>query len=227
MSSPWWQRRVWRATVAADDACEMLCEGDIFLLSGLAPTERCLQCALRTRFHHVGVLVHLGGEMCVLESGLDGVIKWPVDVFLDGVNWERVRRRHGAVAVRRLLIDGRVDGLTMAQRHALRRYASAMLGHGYVMSPAKPLSAFMRVKQRPTARSLEGADLPTRAFCSELVAGCYKAMGLLPTAVAAADYLPSDFALSTPGRLPLLLGASLTSKLHVVFLETRLLEIVR
>jgi hypothetical protein len=31
-------------------------------------------------------------------------------------------------------------------------------------------------------------------FCSELVAAAYKAMGLLPEAKAAVDYLPSDFA---------------------------------
>lgn len=217
----WWQQRLWRARIAADDACDMLKEGDLVLLSGVSASERCLQCALRTPFHHVGICVWLEEELCVLESGIDGVGKWPIDVFLDASNWASVQRRHGLVAVRRLLVNGRAGALSIEQRTALRRYAIGMLGVGYA-SPMKSLKAFLGVKAKVRTSHRTARE---RVFCSELVAGCYIAMGLLPERIAAADYLPSDFAIAS-GRLPLRRDVALTSLTLVVFMDTGVLAIV-
>ena len=46
-------------------------------------------------------------------------------------------------------------------------------------------------------------------FCSELVAGAFKAMGLLPEARAASDYLPPHFHSSRRRKLPLPRGVAL------------------
>ena len=55
------------------------------------------------------------------------------------------------------------------------------------------------------------------AFCSQLVGGAYKRMGLLPPEPAASSYFPRDFSGLSSARLPLTEGNRLGKELKIRF----------
>jgi len=197
--------RLWRARLSADEAFDSLREGDLVFFSGTRLHERCMQFALGTPFQHMGIIVVLNHERCILESGSHGVIKCNLDLYLDIARWSSVVQRYGRLAIRRLLVNTVHGALNNEQRSALRLFATEMLGRQYA-HPTSIVQSFLRIPQR------ENNDT---VFCSELVAGAYKCMGFLPKKRAAADYLPCHFRTG-----PLVGGAALTSLTIIIFRST-------
>ena len=64
---------------------------------------------------------------------------------------------------------------------------------------------------------IPGTEDLSSLFCSELVAGAFKAMGLLPEARAASDFLPPHFHSSRRRKLPLPRGVALSKEIVVDF----------
>ena len=83
-----------------------------------------------------------------------------------------------------------------------------MVGRSYEKKPLSMVRAFLGVRNTEDLSSL---------FCSELVAGAYKAMGLLPEDRASADYLPVHFMWRNRHRLPLQRGAFLSKEVVIDF----------
>ena len=202
----------WLTDLPASTLSDHLHEGDIILFGNRGVQQRCVHCLTKSEYDHVGLVVmrarHGGAlqELCVLESTIEGVGHIPLRYFVDCARWEQCRRRYSKVAVRRLAIDG--GKLQLHHRVALRGYVNEMLGRQYNLSPAALAKAYFGVTQQE--------DLTT-VFCSELVAGAYKAMGLLPSARAAASWLPADFSQAHRSRLGLCGGAHLSREAVVRF----------
>jgi hypothetical protein len=211
LKTNWWETKVWQPRVSASDAADMVREGDIILFSGTAVTERCLQCGLRTVYHHTAIIVQLDWQLMVVESNVEGVSSFPAGAYFDACNWKFMKDRFGTVAIRRLVMDGK-PGLDVRKRQALRKFATEMIGKKYA-TPDKMILSFMGVGQKH--------DL-SRVYCSELVAAAYQQIGILDDSRAPADFLPSDFALEgqtgwvmrshTRRKLRLKNHAALTSK---------------
>jgi hypothetical protein len=244
LTTPWYEERMWRARVPAEDAAEMLQEGDLLLFSGTQLPERCLQCGLKTEYHHTSIIVLLDNVLQVVESNVEGVTQWPAEAYFDFVNWKFMQDRFGTVAIRRLLIDSKAGNLGTARKLKLRQFCTEMMGHKYAR-PDKMILAYLHM-------AAERKDDLSRVYCSEFVAAAYappppahhptpweppshpagphppphryKAIGLLPEARVAADYLPSDFAREQNRgrhkRLQLQSGAALTAKIVVLFQNT-------
>ena len=78
---------------------------------------------------------------------------------------------------------------------ALRQYADELLGRKFTRDPRVYVRAMLHKHQDDDFSSL---------FCSQLVAGAFKRLGLLPHDQPANNYLPEDFAARR--QLPLLNG---------------------
>jgi hypothetical protein len=188
-------------------------EGDLIMFSGKRAADRCLRCMLNSEFNHIGLVVRQSSDdvLQVLEATAEGVacfhLRWCVDV----VTWAWKQHRFNKIAVRRLSVDGRplaadrrveqsrAEHSTAqhasrsrpyampcyARRVELRKYVARMVGRQYERNPTSMVKAFLGVPQEDDLSSV---------FCSELVAGAYQAVGVLPDSPSANAYLPPDFA---------------------------------
>ena len=96
-------------------------------------------------------------------------------------------------------------------RADLVRYQHEMLGRKFCLNPVSYMHALLSIPQRE--------DMST-SFCSQLVAGAYKRMGLLPEKRAASNYLPRHFSAASKKKLPLQGGARLGPERELIFDET-------
>ena len=190
----------------------ILDEGDVILFSGRQLGETCQQRLMGIEYNHVGLIVRTStacgtaGELSVLEACVDGVGHYPLRFCLDVLTWAKKAHRFHKIAVRRLRVRG--SPLGDEERVALRRYVVQMVGRSYEKKPLSMVRAFLGVRNTEDLSSL---------FCSELVAGAYKAMGLLPEDKASADYLPVHFMWRNRHRLPLQRGAFLSKEVVIDF----------
>ena len=133
--------------------------------------------------------------------------------------WSRIKERFTKVTLRRLYVNG--QPLRGEQLQQLRRFQAEMLGRDYA-HPTTLVKAF--VGMSGLFDETEEEDM-SRLFCSQLVAGGLKEVGLLPPARPAASYLPPDFASGGYARwwrkrkLPLTRGAVLTKEIRIDFSE--------
>ena len=102
-------------------------------------------------------------------------------------------------------------GIGRKLRAELVRYQEEMLGRKFNKNPITYMEALLAIPHREDMSSV---------FCSQLVAGAYKRMGLLPPDFAASSYFPRDFSKVAKARLPLQNGAYLGPELTLRFEES-------
>ena len=152
------------------------------------------------KYQHCAILVRMPAchELQVLEASVDGVTHFDLEWVCDACSWAKRAEKFNCICIRRLLVRG--APLDTQRRYKLRQYAQSVLGRAYEENPLTIVQSYLGIR---------GADDQSTLFCSELVAGALKAMGLLPASRAASDFLPSDFTHRWRHRLPLCGGAKL------------------
>ena len=214
--------RIWsplhHRTVSAAHLADFLQEGDIVLFKGKRAVDAGMRWFMKSEYNHSALVVNVHGELQLFEATASGVGCCPLEFYVNAFYWLEMSSRFHTIAVRRLYCEfpeasggGERHGLTTAMRVALLRYESEMSGRAFERNPLEYIKPLLNVKQRENFGSV---------FCSELVAGAYKRMGLLPAARSANDYLPRDFAEHPPRgarAAQLEAGARWGHEVHVVF----------
>ena len=121
--------------------------------------------------------------------------------------WQYMRKQFHKVVVRKLTTaSGR--GISRTMRAELVRYQEEMLGRKFNLNLVTYMEAILAIPHREDMRT---------SFCSQLVAGAYKRLGLLPADRAASSYFPGDFSAKTSANLTLLAGAHLGREMTISF----------
>jgi hypothetical protein len=180
------------ATLALDEAVDLARTGDIWLFRGRTPADRAIQLATNSPVNHVGMAVVLGDLpplMWHAELGRSLPDVWSgarqrgvqLHVLSDAVTtWAN---RYGQRAwVRQLSPE-----VTAAMEDAVLRVIARMDGTPFpstVSMASRWLTGRLPPLRRPGRRAGEdgadGAAALETAYCAEVLAVTYKAMGLLP-----------------------------------------------
>jgi len=152
--------------------------------------------------------VRTGDGLVFFESTANGVICVPVEFYVNSIYWHTMKRRFHKVVVRCIYTHGR-RGISLAMRRELLMYVNDFKGRPFERNPLECIRPVLGISQSEDFSSF---------FCSELAAGAYKRMGLLPESRSANDYLPRDFSsVYRYGRLPLPTWAQLGPEQPVTF----------
>lgn len=196
-----------RGSIFADRLGIELTEGDIVLFKGKQAHDGAIRCCTASEFNHVGVIVENGGELEIFEATAAGVCTVPLNFYIDSYYWSHMRSHFHKVVVRKVSgPSGR--GITKAMRAELVRYQEEMIGRRFKANPVTYMKALLEIKHKEDMRSV---------FCSQLVSGAYKRMGLLHPDKSASAYFPRDFSQERTADLPLIHGARLGRELTVRF----------
>eukprot|EP00966_Prymnesium_polylepis_P263085 6076506-Prymnesium_polylepis.1 len=172
-----------------------------------------IRCCTNAEYNHCALVVNIDNELQLFESTAMGVGRCPLEFYINSFYWSTMSERFHTIAIRRLYTNG-ARGITEAMRQELLAYQAEIIGHGYKKNPLQYIRPMLNIPQ--------DEDWST-VFCSELIAGAYKRMGLLPPWRSANDYLPKDFSVSRrtgntrSKRLPLVEGVRLGREVHIVF----------
>ncbi len=187
--------------------------GDIWLFRGTAIADRAIHVGTNSPVNHVGMALtidDLPPLMWHAELGKSLPDVWAgthrrgaqLHVLADAVGvWAH---RYGQRAWLRQL----VPDVTPAMEDAALRTVARLDGTPFP-STAALATGFVKARLRSKARP----DELETAFCAEVVAATYQAMGLLPADRSAAWYDPGSF--WSGDRLVLLAGASLGREIEV------------
>jgi hypothetical protein len=202
-----------RSHIYADRLDSTLREGDVIMFKGKHMHDSVIRCCTGSEINHVAMVVRTHtGELELFEAGALGVAQIPLEFYINSYYWSHMSGLFHKVVVRQLYTKhGR--GLPRQLRAELMRYQDEMLGRKFTINPVQ----YMR-----TLLSIPHKEDMTTSFCSQLVAGAYKRMGLLPEEPAATTYLPRDFTSGLGARLPLTDGARLGRERTLVFDNTPL-----
>ena len=198
-------------TIYADQLASELREGDVILFKGKHAHDNAIRCCTASDYNHVALVVENGGELELFESTAVGVGCVPLEFYINSYYWSHMRAQFHKVVVRKLTTaEGR--GISRRLRVELIRYQEEMVGRKFKLNPLTYMQALLSLPHREDMSS---------TFCSQLAAGAYKRMGLLPPEPAASSYFPRDFSTRSPkARLPLLNGARLGRELTLKFEDT-------
>lgn len=195
--------------IYADTLASTLQDGDIFMFKGKHLHDGIIRCCTHSEINHIAMVVRTyDGELELFEAGALGVARVPLEFYINSYYWSTLSNLFQKVVVRQLNANyGR--GLTRSQRAELMRYQDEMLGRKFTINPVQYMRTLLAIPHKE--------DMST-SFCSQLVAGAYKRMGLLPKDRPATTYLPRDFTESERGAsLPLLEGVSLGRERRLAF----------
>ena len=154
-------------------------EGDLFIFQGRALHDAVIRCCTRSSYNHVAMVVSVGGELHLFESTVCGVGLCPLEFYINSYYWTQMRALFHKVVVRELHTRdecGWRRGVSREMHAELARYREEMLGRKFNMNPVSYMQALL---------SLPMTEDLTSVYCSELVAGAYKRLGLLPPTLAA------------------------------------------
>ena len=200
----------------ADRLASTLKEGDVVIFKGKQPHDCLIRCCTASDYNHVALVVETYcGELQLFEAGNAGVGRVPLEFYINSCWWSHMQRRFHRVIVRQLHTEQGRGKLTVTQRGELMRYQHEMLGKNFCLNPVTYMKALLHIEHEENMET---------SFCSQLVAGAYKRMGLLPPDHAASSYLPRDFAETPQARLPLQKGAFLGPEQRVIFERSPLLQ---
>lgn len=198
---------------------DQLGTGDVVLFSGKGGISNLIKNFTRSKWSHVGMVLCIPESDMVLlweSTTLSNIADLDTHRITKGVQLvpfsQRLQRYEGTAAVRQLAVNRKqlnLDGLST--------FRSEMKGRPYEKSEAELFKAAYDGwggKNEEDFSSL---------FCSELVAGAYQAMGLLPkpankndkAVLPANEYTPKDFSDEARQPLGLLLGATLGPQVPV------------
>ena len=198
-----------RSHIYADRLDSTLREGDIIMFKGKHVHDSVIRCCTGSEINHVAMIVRTHtGELELFEAGALGVAQIPLEFYINSYYWSHMSNLFHKVVVRQLHTkQGR--GLPRKLRAELMRYQDEMLGRKFTINPVQYMRTLLAIPHKE--------DMST-SFCSQLVAGAYKRMGLLPKDRPATTYLPRDFTESERGAsLPLLEGVSLGRERRLAF----------
>jgi hypothetical protein len=174
---------------AAGEVLARAQSGDIVLFAGKGLVSATIRFFTRSRWSHVGVVLRAAGsdELLLLESTVtDESADIDLGVSVRGVQLVRLADKlatyEGSVALRRLELEARPDGLDVA----LQEFAALWRYRGYKSFTATLLLDLLSGNRRPARVH--------RVFCSELVAEVYKRLDVLPRAARSSRFVPGDFA---------------------------------
>lgn len=208
-----WRRRLASSerVLYANTLADTLEEGDIVVWSGKKVDDMAIKCCTNSDFNHIAIVVKRGDEFELLEATGDGVSTIALEFYVEAWYWTHFSSIFHKVAVRQLSTkQGR--GLSGEQKAVLRKYMAEMVGTSYQINP---LEYVMSMLQR--AELLERKEDFSSVFCSELVAGAYKQLGILPAERAANSYFPGDFTERHQSKLKMLDGATLGIEKRIIF----------
>lgn len=175
--------------------------GDIVLFSGKGFTSGAVRFFTGSRWSHVGLVIRddAHDEPLMLESTTtDEAADIDLGHAVRGVQivslQEKLAAYDGRVALRRLELEARPDGLDLE----LRELAELWRYRGYKDFTANLLADVLSPRRRP--------QHVNRVFCSELVAEVYKRIGVMCRSARSARLVPGDFARE---RVPFLTHARL------------------
>ncbi len=221
--------------VYASELSSVLQEGDVVIFSGYDLGARCIRCCTRSEYNHVALVVRRRNELVLFEATDFGVGVCPLEFYMNAYYYTRVRtallnlpwaqlprlltgacrlmtslpcqlsNMFKTVAIRPIYTKGG-RGLTQEMKIELLKYYDEMFGRDFQSNPLEYILAWLNVQH---------TEDYTTVFCSELAAGAYKRMGLLPAFKGANTYLPRSF--SERDGLRLLDGARLGRERRVVF----------
>ncbi|KAL1503965.1 hypothetical protein AB1Y20_010382 [Prymnesium parvum] len=196
-----------QALLTADQLSRYLKEGDVVLFKGTRMPDRLIRCCTNAEYNHVALVVRADNELQLFEATALGVGRCPLEFYVNSFYWSTMSARFHTVAIRRLYTPyGR--GISPEMREELKAYQGEIIGHSYKKNPLQYIRPLLHIPQKEDFSSV---------FCSELIAGAYKRMGLLPEERSANDYLPKDFSTDPRARLPLVNGVRLGREVHIVF----------
>jgi len=155
----------------------------------------------RSEYDHVGmILKYSNGEIVLFEStGREGVGLCRWRTFKKN-NWHLL---YSKMVYRKLDIE-RTDDMV----NKIEKFVKATVGKKYKVSATKLLKKKSDFEE-------EIRDDQT-FFCSELVAACYKRIGLLPKEIPSSSYLPGTFS-EKKKKLTLQQNAKLSSEYLIDF----------
>ena len=198
----------------ADRLASTLREGDIVLFKGHQIHDAAIRCCTGSEYNHVAIVVNNGGELELFEASAAGVMCVPLEFYINSYYWSHMSKQFYKVVVRHLTTQsGR--GVSREQRAALVRYQEEMMGRKFKLNALTYMQALLAVPHKEDMSS---------AFCSQLVAGAYKRMGLLPPEPAATSYFPRSFSQHARTALPLTEGVKLGKELTMIFEESPLYD---
>jgi hypothetical protein len=181
-----WSSSLMPSYLYASDLRATLCEGDVFLFKGHKFHDNVIRCCTNSDYNHIAIVVKNGPELELFESTQMGVGCVPLEFYIDSYYWSHMSKQFHKVVVRQLsTAKGR--GISRQQRAEFVRYQEEMLGRKFNHNPVTYMKALLAMPHRE--------DMST-SFCSQLVAGAYKRMGILPPEPAASSYFPRDFSAS-------------------------------
>lgn len=193
--------------VYASELAQQLQEGDLIIFRGKAPHDCVIRCCTASEYNHIALVVQRRGELVLFEATAFGVGICPLEFYINSFYWTRLSSLFHKVVIRQLHTKvGR--GLSNRMRGELYKYYDEMYGRDFQLNPLEYMLSWLNI---------EHAEDFTAVFCSELVAGGYKRMGLLPPEKGANAYMPNHFTERHRQRLPLLDGARLGKEKTIVF----------
>ena len=199
----------------ADRLATTLKEGDVVLFYGKQIHDAVIRCCTGSEYNHVAMVVKDAyGELELFEAAALGVAKVPLEFYINSYYWTHMRGMFHKVVIRQLHTKEAGRGITTKMRAELVRFQHEMLGRKFCLNPIRYMNAILSIPHREDMSS---------SFCSQLVAGSYKRMGLLPEEKAASNYLPKHFSTKGSANLPLQNGAWLGPERELVFDETPIL----
>ncbi|CDJ40367.1 PH domain-containing protein, putative, partial [Eimeria tenella] len=194
------QKCFWKIDRVNPRAFQDVCgTGDILLFRTLKFNARVQRLITRGTYDHVGmVLRNRRGEVYILECmGDTGVILTAWSSLVNN-KWYRVYQR---IVWRRLYW-----AVSEEKLFALLQFLKSVIGKDYKLTLAKLLT-----RKPYDATNAEGF------FCSELIAGAWRVMGVIPEDAICAQYWPESFSQRLDSQLGLTEGCTLGEELLLDF----------
>jgi len=174
-------KKYWKYDRMSEDRfLEQADTGDIILFKTKNISASIQRSFTRSEYDHVGLILRYStGEIVLFEAtGREGVGLCRWKTFMR-CKWHLL---YSKIMYRKLEINRSDDVI-----NGIEKFVRYSVGKKYKITPTKLL------KRKSTMKEDENIENRT-FFCSELVAACYKKIGLLPQDVSAAQYLPGSFA---------------------------------
>jgi len=201
-----------RLPVYANMLADTLREGDLVIWCGKKIDDYAIRCCTDSDFNHIAIVIERKDELELLEATADGVCTLPLEFYVEAWYWTHFSNLFHKVVIRELYTRGHGRGMTLEQCASLKKFAAETIGTSYQNNPLEyVMSALHR------ARLLEHKEDFSSMFCSELVAGAYKRLCLLPAERPANTYFPGDFTERHRRRLKLMDGACLGKEREIIF----------
>jgi hypothetical protein len=195
------KREYWKTDrITEFEFLTMVDTGDLLLFRSKHVGAKIQRSFTRSQFDHVALLLkYQNGEIVLLEAtGKQGVGLSRWRTFKKN-NWHLL---YSKMVYRKLEMDRSDDMITK-----IEKFVKNSIGKKYMVSMAKLF------KKRSNFQ--EDIEENKTFFCSELIAACYKRLGVLPKDVSCASYWPGSF--SCEKKLTLEGGASLSHEYLIDF----------